>query len=98
MPIWREPQRARNTHNGRAKTSALGTAALFRSASPCAGFEPCLSVDPANGCLKLTTYNDYVLFKCCILIDGIRREVLLKMRLFPLWYSQRYARGSADLG
>src|SRR5258708_15544827 len=39
------PRRAREAHNGRAKTSAHLVAAPFRSASPCAGFEPCPSID-----------------------------------------------------
>src|SRR5260370_22634118 len=39
------PRRAREAHNGRAKTSAHLVAAPFRTASPCAGFEPCPSID-----------------------------------------------------
>src|SRR5260370_2591041 len=39
------PRRAREAHNGRAETSAPLVAAPFRTASPCAPFDPCPSID-----------------------------------------------------
>jgi hypothetical protein len=35
----------RDPNEGRAKTSAHSVVALIRFASPCAGFEPCPSID-----------------------------------------------------